>query len=84
MNRYRVDAIVQGETENEVAAKIMVAAYTQEFEIEELDVEIIDPEVRFLAEDVPEDNDTSQPFHFPHITELINGLQKKAKNANDS
>jgi hypothetical protein len=84
MNRYKVNAVVQGNTENEVAAKLMVAAYVQEFEVEELDVELIAAEVRFLAEDVPEDNDSSQPFHFPHITELINGLQKKAKDANDS
>jgi hypothetical protein len=77
MNRYKVNAVVQGNTENEVAAKLMVAAYVQEFEVEELDVELI-------AAEVPEDNDSSQPFHFPHITELINGLQKKAKDANDS
>lgn len=91
MKRYKVDAVVEGNSENEVASKLMVAAYTQEFEIETLDVSLIEGEIEeyWLAEatePVPEDNLPGEPFHFPHVSTLIDGLQKlkKERDANNS
>lgn len=68
---------MQGNSTNEVASKLMVAAYTNEFEISALDVFEEPAEVRFLTEVAPEDNIPGDTFHFPHIVTLMDGLKKK-------
>jgi hypothetical protein len=77
--RYSVKAVVTGNTVNEVASKLMVAAYTQDFELEELDIQELPSQREWLQEE--EDVDLTEKFHFPHVQELLSHLRKTEPDA---
>jgi hypothetical protein len=78
--KYIITAQVEGKSANEVASKLLMAAYVAEVELEALDVELVPPtptDIRQLAEEGPSDETNhSETFHFPHIQELIEGIGK--------
>lgn len=74
-NRYKVEMTLTGETINEIASKVMVAAYTGEFDIEDLLIEQVSSDPQWLTEE--EDVDT---FQFPHVKSLIDGLNERNRN----
>lgn len=91
MSKYDVHAVVEGDSVNEVASKLMTGAYLVDFELEELEVaKQTGSEVIMLTEDVnnalarisaPEDNDPQDTFNFPHVKTLVNGLTDRKRRA---
>lgn len=93
MSTFDVRAVIQGNSVNEVASKLMTSAYIGDFELDELDIQLRrEPEKVLLWEDVnqaltsitnPVDNEPGETFHFPRTQQLVEDLNKRGKNGTD-
>lgn len=88
MTTYDVTLTVQGKTVNEIASKMMTAAYMLDFELDDLEIVRRAGEPELLYEDAAEqlirvtnplDNDPAEEFRFPRTEELRQALIKRKK-----
>lgn len=90
-DEYNVTARVEGDSLNQVVSKLMLGAYLADYELVELEVELAkdqhnvlfyeDVDAEFTESDAPAaDNDPTEVFRFPHVTDLIDGLKERRRN----